>query len=430
METTAGKTKVSAIRIVAENTTAKLAAAINATYITAGIQATLIKAAALTGQFLKLMFLDDAFLVSDQTAFVLQRQLEELGQIADEALIAYSKPVDDAAAVSDVYAAQVVKALGETLGFSDLVIKEFDKAVNEPVAITDPMAIKLTTSRADSFGVGEGGPGHSDYAIDYGPDDYAWSYGPAVLVAKPRSDSAGFTDSQLRMVNKGINDPVGLSETISRYIRRQLTDQVFATDDFLGAANLDDDEVMTLLKGFGDRVNLGDSFAYVAYFVRQPVETVLLADSITSFLRKTLSDAAAATDQATIRSSKTLADASNATDVATKSTNKTASDASNATDTTIKSLNKSLADSGALSDAAVRKLSRSVADSSAFSDAPAISLSRALADSAGTTDQTTLKVGAAKSDAASMTDSGVALVQSYVNSFYFASDYVGSKFTF
>lgn len=421
---------VATLRILAEAAVVALTAAVNAPTIALGVQAQFIRAAALTGQFIKLLRPMDEVALNDQTSYHMARALEDITAIADLATVAYSKPVADAFTVSDQALAEVIKALSDTVGIADVKVISVGKALNEALALSDPMGYRLSTARADKILYREG-PGIDDYALGYFLEDYGYDGKPVFNLIKPRADAAALTDAITDVhFTKGLTETPALTDTLSRFIRRSISDQIFATDDFLGVANVDDDQVMSLRRGVSDAFVVGDTFARVVYFVRDFTDSAALTDSATQRFGKTAQDTVAFTDPATVKTSKPLADAFAATDSAAKSTAKAFADAGALADATTKSANKALADAGALTDSSIARTAKVLTDAGALTDSKAASLSKPAADSAAATDAATKSVGQNKTDSAALTDSGSARMQSYCDITYFATDYVGILFTF
>jgi hypothetical protein len=420
---------VSQVRILAETAYAAITAAVNAPVIALGVQAQLIKAAALTGQFLKIALFDDAFALSDQATFRMSRALEDLTAIADTVTVNLGKLEADQFAVIDQALVTLNKGLTDTLGLHDAQVISFGKNMVEPVGLSDPMAFRLSTARTDAFGAGEGGPGHSDYALDYVVDDYAYDNGPMITLTKGKSDAAALTDANTKLVNKGLQEPLTLTETISMYMRRTLTDSVGVTDDLDGALTTEDDQTMKLMKGFSETTVIGDTFARVVYFTRNPNDPVALVDQIIRRFTKALTDQAALADAATIRSSKPLADAAAVTDTKAINTGKTAADAAALSDAMQRLTNKGLTEAPAFTDALISRFSKSLADAGAITDAKGFSLTKPFADAGAMTDTTSVSFRPSKTDTTSFTDSGSICSQNYAGA-YFAADFVGTKTIF
>jgi len=426
--TRAGGT-VAQIRILATTAISALTAAINAPAIELGVQAQLIKAVALTGQFLKIINASDHFVASDQAAFSLARAFDDLIDIGDEMAMRYGKATADSFAVTDAQLAKVIKGLSDTLGLTDSHVVVMGKVIEEPFTVSDPIAKVLITSRSDAFGVADG-PGVDDYAIDYFLEDYTNDSKPLIRFIKGVADAGAITDASTRLTNKGLTEAPALTDALSRHISRQITDNVQATDDFFGEASLDDDEVMAFYKGVSDAFVVGDTFASVVFYVREFNDSAALIDAKTAYIGKALADIPELSDAAAISTAKPLADAATVADAPAKSVAKAFADNSNLTDVTVKSAGKSLSDAGALTDAAAHWYAKALADAGAVTDQESFLLSRSVSDAAGITDAPTKSASKTTTDSAALADSGSIRMQSYCDITYFADDYVGVYTTF
>jgi hypothetical protein len=109
-------------------------------------------------------------------------------------------------------------------------------------------------------------------------------------------------------------------------------------------------------------------------------------------------------------------------------------DAVTASDAVSKSVDKGINDTAGASDVFNRTVqyNRDFNDAAAAGDAVAKSVSKVIGDTATASDVFNRAVTYSRlfADAATQSDSGVVLNQDYVNGFYFADDYVGTKRTF
>jgi hypothetical protein len=324
---------IAALKIMAETAVTALTAAIYAPEMVLGVQAQIIKAAALTGYFLKYLQREDAAQFTDAMVLRLQRSLTELTLIADEARVTLGKGLSDSYALTDEYLVSVTKGLSDELGLTDSMVVAISRQLDEPVYIQDPIAKALSTGRDDHFTIDEG-PSKDPYAIDYfASDDYAYSGRPHIKFIKGATDSGAFTDSHYKLVNKGLTEPLALTETMTRYMTRQLADNIGVTDDLDGVASLEDDQVMAFRKVITDTFAVGDTVFIVTSFVRNFTEAVSLSDAAYANMTKVLSDITGLSDTALFNLSRSVSDSSAASDAATKSIGKASSDSASVTDT-------------------------------------------------------------------------------------------------
>jgi hypothetical protein len=421
---------VATLKFMAQAAVVALNAAVNAPVMALGVQAQLMKAAVITGWFIKFIEVLDTAALIDTKVYRLQRALEELASIADEAVFTLGKGLSDGSSLTDEHIKSVLKGLTDEVGFSDSLVVALDRHTEDVLYVSDPIGKAFSTSRADSFYWGEG-PAIDEYAIDYFLEDYTWTGRPHIEFIKGVSDVAGnFTDSHYKVFTKGVDEPITLSETFVRNISRSLSESISVTDDMDGVATAEDDQVMEFRKAVTDAFTIGDTVFILMSWVRTPTDEAAVTDASTTNFGKGVTDTPAATDAATLSVAKVLADAYAITDAAAKATAKSFSDAAAATDAAVKSAHKGLSDVGALTDAAYNNMAKALADSAGVAEDKLFSLSRPLTDSGAATDSVGKGIAPAKTDSASLTDAGAVRMQGYCDITYFAEDYVGVLFTF
>jgi hypothetical protein len=422
---------VATLKLMAETAVAALSAAIHAPVMAIDVQVQLLKAEALTGWFLKYIEAADVATLTDAKVFRLQRALEELADIADEARVTFGKSLADSGALTDSNILTVIKGIADEIGLSDGIVMAIDRHTEDVLYVDDPIGKALSTNRADTFSWGEG-PDNDEYATNYFLEDYTWSGRPHIELIKGLADTAGNFTDQIDYIQftKGLVEPLGLSETFSRYITRGLTDALAVTDDMDGVASLEDDQVMEYRKVVTDLFAVSDSVVVLMAWVRTPTDIAALSDSKVVTFTKGVDDPAALTDAATASVAKVLADATAAADSAAKELQRAVADDAAMTDATVKSANKNVEDVGATTDAAYNNMVKVLADSTSISETKLFSLSRPLSDSGAATDSVGKTVAPGKTDSASLTDAGAVRMQSYCDITYFAEDYVGITFTF
>lgn len=417
-------TNLATVRIVAQRAAVALAAALKAPAIELGLQAQLIKASALVGQFLFSLFPRDEVDMSDAMAFRLARQFDDIASASEQIALSTGKTVQDSFSAQEQAIITAVKGLSDAVGLADVRVQLFGKTAQDQAAATDSESFRLSRGISDGFEWYEG-PGRAEYAIDYFLEEYAYEGAPALTFIKGAQDASAFTDSSFRRVGKGLNEPLQLSETFARYMTRQIFEGLSVTDDFDGMATAEDDQVMALRKAVTDAAAMTDSFVRVAYFVRQPIDPVGTTDSTVSRFSKGLSDAPSTTDLLRFNLARPLADAFGTSDSARLTASKAASDAFSMTDATVKTAGKAITDPASTTDATAARVAKALADAAAITEQARFALSRTLADAYATTDTTNKNANKGIADVAAATDSGSIRMQSYCDITYFAEDYVG-----
>ena len=417
-------TNLATVRIVAQRAVVALQAAIKAPVIELGLQAQLIQAAALTGQFIVTLFPRDEVGMSDAMAMRLARHFDDLATAAEQVAIATRKPLQDGFAVQERAIIKAVKGLSDVVGISDVRVMFLARGLDDGAQVADAPAVRLERGIDDGVKWFEG-PGRAEYAIDYFLEDYAYEGAPAIRFIKAREVAAAFTDSSFRQVGKGLTEAPVVSETIARHIARQIFDNVSATDDFDGVATTEDEQVMSLRKAVTDAAAMTDSFVRVAYFLREPVDAVGATDSTVSRFSKPLDDAPAVSDAASFNLARSLADAFGTSDAARLTASKPLADAFALTDATVKTAGKAIGDAASTTDAATAQVAKAAADAASITEQARFALARTLADASAAADSAVKSANKALADAAGASDFGTIRMQGYCDITYFAEDYVG-----
>lgn len=137
----------------------------------------------------------------------------------DDETMQFGKTLSDLSLSSDSSAASVGKALSDSVSKSDELTSDVGKAASDSVSKSDSAARDAGKSLADVF--------------------------------------AG-SDIIVRSTDKSLDDSAITSETKTFALAKSLLDSVHPTDDFLGVANADDDEVMTFNKTASDSFTKSD----------------------------------------------------------------------------------------------------------------------------------------------------------------------------
>lgn len=108
------------------------------------------------------------------------------------------------------------------------------------------------------FKPAEGPSQYDTYAFSYFLADYCREGFPALLVGKHFADLTQNTDISSRVIGKALSEFPLTGEVKGFAIGKALTDTVKATDDFYGAANVDDDQTVLYAKTTSDVVGKSD----------------------------------------------------------------------------------------------------------------------------------------------------------------------------
>lgn len=284
--------------------------------------------------------------------------VDGVADLDDEQNIDFYKAVTDAFAAAEAHTIDVGKTLQDSAGFTD--VQRFD--IGKALATTQ----STTDSLARDFHKKLGLDTDQDYVTDgYFWDDYVVGSSTEILDVneqislqpnKPLTDSATFGDSVVRQADYS----------------RSLADTVYATDDVIGQAGVDDQQNMQ--------------------FWKFTTEVPVVSENVKLALGFTKADSAVATES------------------------------------TVIDFGRYLSDSPVATDSTSFGYGKDFTESPAFTDSNVIAFDKALTEGTISSDQAVLSVNQTRSDSASSSDSGVLLNQDYVaSSDYFADDYVGAK---
>lgn len=250
----------------------------------------------------------------------------------------------------------VSKNISDTLLWTDVLRFDTSKAIADQSTTEDGIVKYLSRSLSDQF---------------------SYSDSQTISSGKVSFESLVFGDSTTLAHNKGLSDTATLVDTgITYNLSYNISDAIFATDDFLGEANLDDDQVMQFNKNTTNLVGTTDSLSRQVLFTRD------------------FSDAAFYTDGISLANLKHVADVSFAADTIVYYSN----------------------------------YSRLFGDISSIDDSATVGFSKPQQDNGVANDIDVKSTGKVSSDLVNITDTGALFWQDYVdNLYYFAGDYVGDR---
>jgi len=286
--------------------------------------------------------------------------------------------VSDQAATADTVARSLAKPLAEAKTAIDTLAKTFAKPLPpEALAAADSASIGSGKNLRDATYQMEGPAVGQTYAdLGYFAQDYSWDGLPIKLVSKV------------------------------------LGDTVHATDDFYGAANVDDDQVIWVTKTLADTATTSETMGKV-------------------FNRPGVADAAAVSDVATRATAKSFTDLVAAAEIVVRGVAKNLTDSAQSSETLTRRTDKALSEFP-LSAADLRtfSLAKVATDTATTGDSAVRSVGRVAADAVSQTDAATKNTGKALADTSATSDSGSIRKTNYADITYFAQDYVGTTINF
>lgn len=356
----------------------ELRARIDAATLSAQAKYALMKADAIVGEFLKLLGLADNLTLSDAQIKGLSKVLSDALALTDTAVWQVSKLVDDSALVAEFAARSVDKPLYEAKIALDVASREFTKPLPpEALYAADNAEINAAKKFLDPIYQIEGPAVGQTYADpSYFAQDYTWDGIPIKAFGK------------------------------------LLNDTLHATDDFFGAANVDDDQTI--------------------FMTKTVVDTAATSELLgKTFVRPGITDAAVVGDAAAVSAGKSLIDSIGSADTTARSTDKALADVSISSDSQTHLTDKVLSEFPlSAADLKTFSLARISIDSASSSDVMLRSVERVASDTLSQTDSTAKDTNKALVDTSATSDSGSLRKTNYADITYFAQDYVGTTLNF
>ena len=247
-----------------------------------------------------------------------------------------------AANIDDDQIAYVGKNIVDYSVTSELVKFDGTKLLIDATAILNPISLNTDKILSDSFT-------KLDVVVLQPIKTIADTTSTAELTEKYTqkiaSDSFAVTDPASLTVSKPFSDTTGqTTDTFNRVVdySRLFTDLVDATDDFLGEANIDDDQVASFGKNVIDYLALGDAPQFDTSSIRS--DQYVVTDYLANTVDKVLSISFSNSDTTDFYTNKQLVDTTSYIEVVAKSTGKSLSDTANSSDTASKTGGKQVVD--------------------------------------------------------------------------------------
>jgi hypothetical protein len=404
--------------------------------------------------------------------FIIRKTLEDAALFTDYIdSIAFNKSLyDDVAAVEDIVRSTLKKVADDPAYTTDLISFGFSTSFSDSNNISDyhylsPNKVLYETS---TFADGQYlGIGKSNEDIAVFTEETTRAFGKGLYEGirfydnfrlhpnKHNIDYVEFYDSNTASFGKGLYDLLSFNDANLLFeLDYHLADFIGATDDFYGAANIDDDQTMQFSKLTTDLASVAESFSRDVQFDRRLYDPAYGSDYVYLDTTKSLADTAGFSDSlstvmhfvrflddqanandfiARVSFSKTAeADSAFVNDVFTRNVafSRTLEDFGSFEDLLVKATNSSLSDAGLAFDA----FSRQVSYSRPYDDSIGVSVFIAntphkyLADDSAASDYDVKSTGKVSSDLVNITDTGSLFWQNYtVDTTYFAEDYVGDR---
>ena len=341
-------------------TAARLLAEKTGISLKATVTALALKAEVTVGFFLRFFFIADAGSASDSDAKEVGKPFTESTSVTDDDLLEIGKGLLESPAFSDVDILAVAKGLSEAPGATEQHALVLGRLFANSGAVTESASLRPVKIETDSAGATDNDT--LDVAKDVGGD-----------TAQDYCDVTYFLEDYT--VGDRL-DRIFLGDDQEFAYLKNITDQIFVTDDLDGEASTEDDQEIDFVKTRTEIIGLTDVFERDVAFARN------------------FTEAPAANDDQTLAVAKTISKTPTATESVAKILTFTKTDVGGLADTDVLNTGKNLSDNGGIIDAQVVQFAKVSSDSGVASD------------------------------------SGNLRSQSYCNFTYFAEDYVGASRTF
>jgi len=363
-------------------------------------------------------FTDSTQSVIDSIALSMARPVSDIVGVSDTVLleVLFARSAEDSVSQSDESTRQIQPLKLESLFTLDVDLRNIGKVNSETISQTDFFAVTAT---------------------------------------KPFLESQTISDFSFRDIGKYLYEIKLADDTlISFNVATNLSDLVDATDDFLGEANIDDDQSAQVTKVLSNPVVSNDILSrivdYERIFQDQPITTEFLSfsanralfdfavtnDSLAFSAAIVLNDSVTVTDliSPSLAQGRLADDSSSTTDLLTLATNKAVSDSAVMADTLSQSVQALRLDNTSILDSVstVFDAFRDFTDSASSSDAElSKAVGSSVSDQSEVNEALSYNFGFNLIDTVSnLTDSGTIYSQDYFLEDYVEFGYVGSIYTF
>lgn len=333
---------------------------------------------------------------AEQHAVALQRGYDDDFGVSEKRILHPNKVRSDQSSVSDsLDKIHVGKGLNDTSTLVDSLALNLSRYLQDNAGLSDAYAATLTKVLTDDV------TGLEDHAFILtkkvkediaGVDEWQWR-----TIGKPFADESTVADENQLHAGKIVVDTAAFTDTAKHLTTKVLTDVVNATDDFDGAASIEDDQEMTFTKQRNDAAGVAESIYINMQWFRDFADTSKFTDDQFHNFTKVLAEQPVLEEHHEFNLSKPL------------------SDDSDITDTTVINTTKPLADSTAITDVRRMTYKKVLGDVVLGSDSFGLLRNRARG----------------YSETAALSDTGRIISQGYVSdAYYFQDDFVGSSRTF
>lgn len=370
------------------------------------------------------------------------KQASDYAATADgQLLFAVNKGAVDAATSSESHAVDSQKPLADSAVAAEQSSLNSFKSATDSSIVSDAADVQAGKQLDDKARQLDGPGFWTTYtAADYFSQDYCGFTSPLVDLHKRPTESVSLIDSlsylmvysrshgelvatvdlKALALSKVFAESVSKSDASVTSIGKSISDLVDATDDLLGLANVDDDQVMLLSSTKSEYAATSETTAFA--------------------FNRVSADASITSEQVAFNAIKSLIDQAAATDVAAKGVGKSFADLLSKTDSQILVFGKGVAESASTSEARTFFVSKSIADAvdatddfygvTNADDDQTFAYSKVSSEIVLKTDSVSVTPGKGLTDSVNRSDSGSLRMTDYADVHYFVSSYVGTSLNF
>lgn len=412
----------------------ELRAGVDATTLSAQAQYMLMKVDAIVGEFLKVIALAESLALSDAQLKDLDKVLEDAFALTDIAVSEVTKAVADDTLLLDFAELDVVKGLDDAQTALDVAFQDFTKALAlEALYASDSAKVVPNKALVEAVYQVEGPAFGQSYADPtYFAEDYSWDGSPIKAVDKALSETLSATDDFLGEANVDDDQTVFMTKTVvDTAVISDLVGKAFVRPGVVDTAVVGDSALVSPYKGLSETLSVTADEKAISV-TKTTTETAVVSELVSkAFERSGVVDAAAVSDVAVVIPDKGLTDSFGLADSVARTASKTQDESLTSADSQIRLTDKVLSEFPLSAiDLKTFSLDRVSVDSASLSDVMALSLARDVSDTFGQTDLTTKSTNKAPTDTGTTSDSGSLRKTDYTDITYFAEDYVGSSLNF
>ena len=217
-----------------------------------------------------------------------------------ERLVGYLRTFNELQSLSDFIAITADKAVLETANTAEQKIFSTTNQRTETVVATEVKQVAFSTSFNNSLN-NTADNVTTQFDANRNVTETVTKSDQTTLVAnKSVLETTTTSDTKALSISKQQLDSAITAETVNKNTTTEFSELVDATDDFFGAANLDDDQIATVNKLVVDYANNSETITKLATFQRSVNESQILSEVFAAVTNKAISDITNSSDTVTL----------------------------------------------------------------------------------------------------------------------------------